>query len=195
MADDLIAVRDGRTVTLRAAVRADAPALAALWRSVHERGEGVARTLAEFDALGVADAERSLDAPPGSLRITAEAADGTLAGEVTLWRETGERLRHAAVLGISVRPGWQGTGLGRLLMSAAMGWARTSEAGGLRRVELTVMADNTRARALYAAFGFAVEGVRRQAVRRADGTYADYVIMAALAPFPAPDAEGEGFRS
>jgi RimJ/RimL family protein N-acetyltransferase len=176
-----VTLRDGRHVTLRPAMASDAPALMALWRAVRRHGDGGTRDQAEFDALGQAYAERSLAAPPGSLRIMADPGDGAVVGEIVLWREMGERLRHGATLGISVHPEWQGIGLGRRLMSAALDWARTEKAAP-RRVELRVLADNARARSLYAAFGFTVEGVRRQAVRLPDGSYVDEVLMAVLLP-------------
>jgi RimJ/RimL family protein N-acetyltransferase len=180
-----VTLRDGRHVALRPAVASDAPALTALWRAVRRHDDRGTRSQAEFDALGQAYAERSLAARAGSLRIMADPGDGTVVGEVVLWREIGERLRHGATLGISVHPEWQGAGLGRRLMSAAMDWARAAE-DCPRRVELRVLADNARARSLYAAFGFTVEGVRRQAVRRPDGSYVDEVLMAVLLPAAAP---------
>jgi RimJ/RimL family protein N-acetyltransferase len=51
---------------------------------------------------------------------------------------------------------------------------------GLNRIELGVVAFNTRARAVYRKAGFVEEGVRRQAVFH-DGVFHDHVIMAVLA--------------
>jgi len=54
----------------------------------------------------------------------------------------------------------------------------------LRRIELTVYADNEAAQRLYRKFGFEVEGrLRDYAVR--DGVFADAMSMARLRAYPA----------
>src|SRR5690349_7323412 len=133
-----VILRDGYELLLRPADPADASALYELGRLVHLRGEGVSRTVAEFEALGLAYAELSLAPPPGSVRIVAVDGSPALAGEVTLWRDTGERTRHCATLGISVRPDRQGSGLGRVLMNEALAWAAGEP--DLHRIELHVLA-------------------------------------------------------
>ena len=91
------------------------------------------------------------------------------------------RKRHSMVLGINVAAGWQGRGVGKLLMHAlcdcADNWL------GLLRIELDVFADNRRAQALYERFGFVREGVRRCEALR-DGVYVDGWLMARLHPSP-----------
>ncbi|VEB44801.1 putative acetyltransferase YhhY [Chromobacterium violaceum] len=50
---------------------------------------------------------------------------------------------------------------------------------GLRRIELTVFADNARAQGLYRKFGF-VEEARMRAYALRDGVYQDVLAMARL---------------
>jgi RimJ/RimL family protein N-acetyltransferase len=57
-----------------------------------------------------------------------------------------------------------------------MDWAA---AHGLHRLELTVMAHNTRAIALYERMGFTVEG-RRAECLLVDGQFVDELTMAAI---------------
>jgi len=85
-------------------------------------------------------------------------------------------LRHSGVLGIGVIEAHRGRGIGRALTGTTLAAARAS---GLTRVELTVRADNDRARKLYAAFGFAVEGLCRRYMYL-DGEYWDSYLMAVL---------------
>ncbi len=75
------------------------------------------------------------------------------------------------------RRGHRGQGLGGELLGVTLDAALAS---GMRRVELTVRADNAPAIALYRQFGFATEGVCRRAMR-VGGNYYDTVIMARLA--------------
>lgn len=82
--------------------------------------------------------------------------------------------RHTAVLGISVRRAWQGQGVGRALMNEAIRRARATQV--LRRLELSVYADNHRAIALYESVGFVTEGVKRRAIYRADDVIDERVM-------------------
>jgi len=81
---------------------------------------------------------------------------------------------HVGALGMGLLPTYRGRGIGSRLLAAAL---EASRACGLERVELTVFADNDRARRLYLKMGFVVEGVQ---ARRAkiDGRYRDEVVMA-----------------
>ena len=83
---------------------------------------------------------------------------GRVLGHVVLGRPT--RLRSNAhvwsIMGLAVHPDAQGRGIGTRLVRAAIDEARRR---GGRRLTLRVLATNGPARALYAAQGFAVEGV------------------------------------
>lgn len=80
-------------------------------------------------------------------------------------------------LHIMVAPEWQGQGVGTYAVGAMLRHAFLDL--GLRRVELSVLADNARARALYAKAGFVEEGIKRRA-RYKNGSYHDLRIMALL---------------
>ena len=76
--------------------------------------------------------------------------------------------------GLAVDPAAQRRGVGRALLGAAIEEDRRR---GARRLTLHVLATNTGARALYAACGFEVEGVRRGKFLL-EGEYVDDVLMA-----------------
>jgi RimJ/RimL family protein N-acetyltransferase len=98
-------------------------------------------------------------------------ADGAVAG-IGGMHPTGRP--DARVLGMAVGADWQGCGGGAFLMDALIHHAR---ADGVRRLELAVWADNTRARALYERAGFVAEGTRRfDGIR--DGGHASSLEMA-----------------
>jgi RimJ/RimL family protein N-acetyltransferase len=86
-------------------------------------------------------------------------------------------LRHAAVLGISVRKAWCDRGVGTALMQAAIAHAKAG--GVVKRLELAVYAHNERAIHVYAKLGFVREGRRKNAVLK-NGRYFDDLIMALL---------------
>jgi RimJ/RimL family protein N-acetyltransferase len=83
---------------------------------------------------------------------------------------------HAGLLGMGVVAGHRGRGIGRELLRVTLENARET---GLTRIELTVREPNVRARELYERAGFAVEGLKRNAVR-VDGRYENLVCMAIL---------------
>ena len=100
--------------------------------------------------------------------------DGELVGLLDCWGGTRRGMRHETTLGISVKAGWRGQGIGRMMMERALEWAR--ESGVVTRVQLEVLAENVRARKLYEELGFVVEGVRRRAWRKW-GRWMDAVVM------------------
>lgn len=103
-----------------------------------------------------------------------------LCGEVVGWCDVlpvfGEARRHVGQLGIGLVRRARHQGLGARLMQAAIeaAWAK-----GLERIELTVRADNTNARALYERMGFRHEGLQRGAFQ-VDGQALDSHAMALL---------------
>ncbi|HEV3105565.1 MAG TPA: GNAT family N-acetyltransferase [Trinickia sp.] len=92
------------------------------------------------------------------------------------------RRSHCGVLAIQVHDACVGKGIGSALLSAIVDCADRQL--GLRRIELTVYADNAPAIALYRKFGFIEEG-RSPAYGMRDGVLADVLHMARLVAAPA----------
>ncbi len=89
---------------------------------------------------------------------------------------TREIQTHAGTLGMGIRTGYRGRGLGSQLIEWSLtdAWSR-----GFTRIGLDVFSANTAAIALYRKFGFAQEGVKIRG-RLVDGVYDDIVIMGLL---------------
>jgi RimJ/RimL family protein N-acetyltransferase len=114
-----------------------------------------------------------------SVVLLAERADQVI-GYVQLTGGTLRRSRATAYLAIGVLNHAAGRGTGTELLRQAQAWAA---ARGLHRLELTVMAHNTRAIRLYERTGFTVEG-RRSECLLVDGQFIDELTMALLLPVP-----------
>ena len=84
------------------------------------------------------------------------------------------RLAHRGGLGMGVRDGHRGEGLGTKLLTAALSIAK---AFGLEKVELEVYATNPAAIALYERAGFEREGFIKN-YRKLEGRYFDCIRMA-----------------
>ena len=83
---------------------------------------------------------------------------------------------HAGTLGMGIRTGYRGRGLGSHLIEWSLtdAWVR-----GFTRIGLDVSSINTAAIALYRKFGFAQEGVKIRG-RLIDGVYDDIIVMSLL---------------
>jgi len=121
-----------------------------------------------------ADADFFAKDPPQDVLVA--EVDGDVAGYVKLRHPTElPASRHVLLVnGLAVDPDVQRRGVGRALLLAAIEEARRR---GARRLTLNVLGTNPGALALYAACGFAVEGVRRGEFLLG-GEYVDDVLMA-----------------
>ena len=104
--------------------------------------------------------------------------DGDLIGWADILPGQRDSTRHMGGLGMGVADGFRGQGIGRALLSRAIEhcWEM-----GLKRIELEVYVQNTRAIILYERMGFVLEGRLRKA-RLMDGEYRDVLHMAILHP-------------
>jgi putative acetyltransferase len=103
--------------------------------------------------------------------------EGKVVGSIGLHRADSPRRAHTAAIGMGVHDAYAGRGAGTALMAAVIDLAENWL--NVRRLELTVYADNTRAIALYERFGFEREGLHREFAWRA-GAYVDALAMARL---------------
>ena len=113
---------------------------------------------------------------PGTHSFVAEL-DGRVVGQLGLHQDRAPRRRHCASIGMAVHDDFQGRGVGSALMAAMVDLADNWL--DLRRIELTVYADNPAAVHLYEKFGFAIEGTHRDYAFR-NGEYVDAHAMARL---------------
>jgi ribosomal protein S18 acetylase RimI-like enzyme len=102
--------------------------------------------------------------------------DGDVAGYAVVGPALtlGSHAHVLEILGLAVDPAHQHRGAGRRLVEASVERARDR---GARKLFLRVLGPNTRARRLYEACGFVVEGVLRDEFFL-DGRYVDDVLMA-----------------
>ncbi|SMS10118.1 N-acetyltransferase GCN5 [Pseudomonas viridiflava] len=98
-------------------------------------------------------------------------------GHIGLDQYTRIRQTHIGSIGMVVTPEWHRKGVGSKLLAAVLDVADNWM--NLRRVELTVYADNEAAIGLYQKFSFETEGRLRQYAIR-DGMMVDALTMARL---------------
>ncbi|HYG58583.1 MAG TPA: GNAT family N-acetyltransferase [Symbiobacteriaceae bacterium] len=115
--------------------------------------------------------------PQANNYVFVAEVDGKVVGSCGIHGSTSPRSRHRFGLGMSVHDAYQGRGLGKRLMAAALDLADNYL--GVERVELDVYTDNPRAIHLYKSFGFEDEGIIRSMAFR-DGAYVDALQMGRL---------------
>ena len=153
------------------------------------------------DAGILAAAEREIAAIPGRLASRPEelkdesfrdrivALSGSESGTYLVIEEDGMPVGHAVLeplklavtshvvsLTIAIHEGHQGRGLGTLLLTHLLGWARAHPR--IEKVELQVRSANTRAIRLYERLGFLEEGRKTRRLKYGPGDYQDDVYMA-----------------
>lgn len=161
-------------IRVRPAEPRDAEALVALAEAVG-REEG--RWILATDAWRpVAEERRYLKAVrrhPDAAVLVAED-EGRVVARLSLSRDPHPASRHVADLGLMVAAEHRRRGIGRMLLEAAIEWARRA---GVRKLELHVFPWNEPAIRLYESVGFEREGYRKAHFRRGD-EYVDAILMA-----------------
>jgi RimJ/RimL family protein N-acetyltransferase len=105
-------------------------------------------------------------------------ADGVVVGWCDITRGDGPMRDHAGNLGMGVRSGYRGQGIGGRLISAAL---ESGKSSGMKRIELTVYSNNAVAHALYLKMGFVEEG-RMRSYAKIEGAFTDAIKMAWVDP-------------
>lgn len=122
----------------------------------------------EWRARPVSEVEQLLRGEIGTPSdVVLGAFEPELAGLVGLRREARRKRAHKATLwGLYVAPELRGRGTGIRLVEALLARARATP--GLTVIQLTVMADNVQALALYSRLGFERFGYQRRASKNGD---------------------------
>lgn len=175
-AEQTVLLLDGSDLTLRSAVPEDACSLLACLQDttaetpylLREPGECSFTPEQERQFLqGMADSPREL--------MLLGFCDGELAGSCSL-SAVGpyRRVAHRCEVAIALYRKFCGRGMGTAMMTALLDQAKTAR---YEQAELTVVADNRPAVALYERLGFVRCGTLPHNMKYADGRYADACWM------------------
>jgi ribosomal protein S18 acetylase RimI-like enzyme len=111
--------------------------------------------------------------------VPGEVAGG-VGGFYKAWRLPGRAHHVARLESLAVHPRLQGNGIARTMVLDALDHLR---AAGVRRVDLLVESDNSRALHLFTKLGFEIEGTLRDSYKRAsEAQYVDSYLMARMLP-------------
>ena len=152
------------------------------------------------DAAVLADAEQKIAATPGFLasrpyELKTEAfqkkietlsnlpngiyivgiSDDKIVGHALLEPMSLEAISHVVRLTIAIHPGYEERGLGEMMLSYLIEWAKA--APSVEKIELNVRAVNLRAIRLYQKLGFNLEGRIRNRMKMPDASFMDDLEM------------------
>ena len=172
----IIRLKDGRACCLRNGTEDDGPAALANFILTHEQTDYLlsypdesTTTVGQEAAFLKAKTESS-----NEIELLAEV-DGVVAGLAGIDAIGGrEKVRHRADFGISIDRQFWGLGIGRALLDACIDCARNA---GYEQVELTVVAENERAIALYRKAGFVEFGRNPRGFKSRRTGYQEVVYM------------------
>jgi len=107
--------------------------------------------------------------------MMAAVVDGKVAGNLSVSGIGDKRkILHRSSLAIALYKEYWGLGIGSAMISYATELAKQM---GFKQIDLEVVAENTRAQALYKKCGFIETGRRHNALRFDDGSYHDEILM------------------
>lgn len=148
-----VTLKDGRKCVLRNGTAADAQAVLDIFLLTHEQTDFLASYPDESTHTVESEAkflQGQTDSENG-IEILAEV-DGTVAGLAGISRFSPKsKMRHRAEFGVSVDKRYWRLGVGRALTAACIECAK---AAGYAQIELSAVADNAHAIALYESLGF-----------------------------------------
>ena len=171
-----LALRDGAVLTLRSAVPEDAEAMLAFLQGIAVESPYLLREPEECRMPAEQEREflqSTADAPRGLMLLG--SCDGELAGSCS-FSPVGpfQRVGHRCEVSVALYQKFWGKGIGTRMLTAVLEQAK---AAGFEQAELTVVADNQAAVALYEKLGFECCGTLPRNMKYADGHYADVYWM------------------
>ena len=155
----------------------------AYWRlrleALERQPQAFGESAEEHRAAGLERAAERLRGNSAEASFTLGAfLDEQLIGMATLLRNQREKEKHKAlIVGVYVKEGYQGEGVGVALLSRLIELARLQP--GLEQIMLTVAVTQEPARRLYRSLGFEVYGYERRALKVGE-SYVDEELMVLL---------------
>ena len=171
-----ITMKDGRKCVLRNGTERDGQAMWEIFNLTHAQTDYLLSYPEEnsFTAEEEAQFLREKTESADEIELLAEI-DGTVVGAAGIERVGNkEKVRHRAVLGISVDRAYWSLGIGKALTGACIECAAKA---GYAQLELDVVAANERAVALYRSFGFVEYGRNPRGFRSRQAGWQELLLM------------------
>ena len=170
-------LKDGRKALLRSPSEADAEEMLRFIIKASGETDFLMRFPEEFADFTLEQEKEFIngDYYNENALMIACVVDGRIAGNCQISFRTGMKDRHRASVAIGLMKEYWNLGIGTRMFEELIRAAQ--ERGGVLQLELDFIEGNTRARHLYEKMGFRITGVKPDAVRRKDGSFANEYMM------------------
>jgi len=174
--NEKVTIKNGKEIYIRNAEAADGSSVLENFNLTHEQTDYL---LSYSDERTFTPEKESLflkDKAESSNEIELIAIiDGKIAGTAGIDAVgTRYKVKHRAEFGISILKEYWGLGIGRVLTKACI---KSAKNAGYSQLELSVVADNTRAISLYRNLGFVEYGRNPQGFNSRTAGYQELVLM------------------
>jgi len=169
-----ITLTDGQKILIRKADIKDASEILEFTDRVGEETDYLSHGPGEL-GLTLRDQQKLIDRSVkiGNWLILIAEMNEQIVGTLNFISGTRPRITHTGIFGVTVLKEHWGLGIGRGLVKSLVEWARTAK---IRKVNLKVRPDNTRAMDMYRKLGFVEEGrITREFY--INGKYYDNILM------------------
>ena len=173
---ETIKLKDGRSCVLRSGTEEDGQELLDIFVLTHSQTDFLLSYPDEISMTAEQEARylKGREESDDGIEILA-FVDGRIAGSAGIGPVSGsEKRRHRAEFGISLDKAFWGLGIGRALTAACIECAKEA---GYAQLELEVVAENSRAIALYESFGFTEYGRNPRGFRSRFCGWQEEVLM------------------
>lgn len=169
-------LKNGETIMIREAQISDAPELVSVVKEYIEESEFIPYIKGEFDPSIEEEKKWIQSFLDNKNRLLLVAIhQGCIIGNIDLSGLPQKIMYHTARLGMGMLSAWKNLGVGSLLLSNAIEWAKNDSP--LRIIYLEVYANNSAGLALYKKYGFTEAGKRKEFFKIDDKTYIDEIMM------------------
>ena len=169
-------LKDGNVVLIRQPLEADAEAVIALMKKADAESRFLAREPGEIAVTVENEQKMILERMDSKDSIWYVAVyEGVIVGQCSIGLlNSYKRYRHRAGVALLVLKEYWGLGIGGKMMLECIDWCKEHN---VEQLELEVVEENINAISMYESFGFKIVGKIENALKYADGTYADEYHM------------------
>lgn len=169
--------KKGKEIIIRKAIRQDAKELVDFANLVFDTSDTTLTSSGEFRFTEKTEADfiDNMNIVSDNSIMLVATHDDKIIGMLGFHGSRFRKNKHTGIFGISIHPLTRNEGIGKILITTLLIWAK--EHPIIERVELSAFSHNDNGLHLYRSLGFEEEGRKKKAAKLKDGSYVDMILM------------------